>query len=247
MPFGQWHKRDNARVTTDLGLVRPAADVLAAALSLMPPATAAALRRIGRSRTWSNGEVLLRAGDPSPAVLLLLDGRLKLTAVTPLGHELLFRWITPGEFIGMTSVLGNVPLPTSAVADGEAQVYVLERQQLLHYLHSDAEAAMYFAGVASRHGAHLADLLVRLHAGSLQQRIVGVLSRMAGHEAGRGGPEMKLRMTQLDIANAVGASRQRVSIELRKLQAQGVLRLGYRHVLMIARADTGVAARRPPY
>ena len=226
--------------------MRPAADVLAAALARMPMATATVLQRIGRCRRWSSGEVLLRAGDASPAVLLLLDGRLKLTAVTPLGHEVLFRWITPGEFIGLTSVLGNVPLPTSAVADGEVQVYVLERQQLLGYLHADAEAAMYFGGVASRHGARLADLLVRLHAGSLQDRIVGVLSRIAGYEAARGGQEVRLRMTQLDIANAVGASRQRVSVELRKLEGKGVLRLGYRHVLMAARADAFAEPRRPP-
>lgn len=227
-------------------LVRPAADVLANALSLMPAATAAALRRIGRCRRWPDGEVLLRAGDASPAVLLLLDGRLKLTAVTPLGHDVLFRWITPGELIGLTSVLGDVPLPISAVADGEVQVYVLERQQLLRHLHADAEAAMYFGRVASRHAAHLADLLVRLHAGSLQERIVGVLSRIAGHEAVRSGQPVKLRMTQLDVAHAVGASRQRVSIELRKLESKGVLRLGYRHVLMTARAEAGPVPRHPP-
>jgi CRP-like cAMP-binding protein len=247
VPICQCHKRDNVRVTTDLDLVRPAADVLAAALSQMPSATASALRGVGHCRRWTNGEVLLRAGDDSPAVLLLLDGRLKLTAVTAAGDEVLFRWLAPGEMIGLTSVLGQVPLPTSAVADGEVQAFVLERQQLLRYLNSDAQAAMYFAGVASRHGAHLADLLVRLHGGSLCDRIVGVLSRIAGHEAVRNGGAVKLRMTHLDIANAVGASRQRVSVELRKLEQTGVLRLGYRHVVFVTHAGAYDRRTGPPY
>ena len=37
-----------------------------------------------------------------------------------------------------------------------------------------------------------------------------------------------LRISQGDLAAAVGASRQRVNTELRKLQAEGKIRLGYR-------------------
>lgn len=230
---------------TDVSLARPAADVLALALSKMPGATATAVQNIGRCRRWSNGAVLLRAGDHAPSVLLLLDGRLKLTALTPMGDKVLFRWLVPGELIGLTSVLGKVPLPTSAEADGEVQAFVLERQKLLAHLQSDAQAAIYFAGVVSRHGAHLADLLVRLHGGSLQDRIYRVLSRIAGDAAVRGGDEVKLQMTQLDIANAVGASRQRVSIELRGLAAKGLLKLGYRHVVINPRGGAGRQALAP--
>jgi CRP-like cAMP-binding protein len=233
----QCHKRDNPRVITESSIERPAADVLAAALAGLPAATAAALRRIGQCRRWRGGAVVLRAGEVSPTGLLLLDGRLRLSAASPLGHAVLFRWVQPGEFIGLVSVLGHVPVPTDAVADGPVQALVFTRQDLIAHLRSDAEGALHFAALASRHAAHLAELLVQVHAGTLQERIVGVLSRMAGMQAPRESRpevarEVRLRLSHRDIAQAVGASRQRVSVELRKLQAKGVLRLGYRQVLL---------------
>ncbi|MFT3821273.1 MAG: Crp/Fnr family transcriptional regulator [Rubrivivax sp.] len=225
---------------TDRSIERPAADVLAAALAGLPAATAAALRHIGHGRRWRAGAVVLRAGEVSPAALLLLDGRLRLSAASPLGHAMLFRWVQPGEFIGLVSVLGHVPAPTDAVADGPVQALVFTRQDLLAHLRTDADGALHFAALASRHAAHLAELLVQVHAGTLQERIVGVLSRMAGLQPAREpAREVRLRLSHRDIAQAVGASRQRVSVELSKLQAKGVLRLGYRQVLLTAPAARG--------
>lgn len=218
---------------TDATLLRPAADAWADALAQMPSATASALRRIGRLRSWRDGETVIKAGTMADAMLLIVAGRLRLVAMSEQGHEVLFRWFVPGEFVGLVSVLGRVPVPTEAVADGEVQAVMIEREALLAHLHGDADGALHFAGIAARFAAEIAQLFVAQNTGSLSARILSVLGRMARHEtAGHGERGVNLALSHQDIANAVGASRQRVSIELRKLAESGQIQLGYRHLVL---------------
>ena len=91
---------------------------------------------------------------------------------------------------------------------------------------------MQFAAIVSAFASELAELFVTFTAGSLDRRIVGVLHRLAAHEPTGGPEETRLEVSQQDIAHAVGASRQRVSIELRKLEKDGWIRIGYKYLIV---------------
>jgi DNA-binding GntR family transcriptional regulator len=47
---------------------------------------------------------------------------------------------------------------------------------------------------------------------------------------------VRLRLTQEDLARAVGASRQRVNEALKRLQSQGRIELGYRRIVVLSMA-----------
>lgn len=218
---------------TDQTLQRPAADAWAQALAQMPPHTASALGRLGRLRRWHSGDTVIQAGTVADALLLVLSGRLRMVAVSKQGHEVLFRWFAPGEFIGLVSIIGHVPVPTEAVAVGEVQAVAIEREALLSHLRGDAEGALHFAAIAAHFAAEMVELFVAQTTGSLSERILNVLWRLARHEAaGNNDGDVRLALSHQDIANAVGASRQRVSLELQKLVKRGDIQIGYRHLLL---------------
>jgi CRP-like cAMP-binding protein len=231
--FVPCHQRDNGRVITDTTLQRPAADAWADTLATMPSETASALRRMGRLRGWQDGETVIKAGAVADAMVLIVSGRARLVAMSEQGHEVLFRWFVPGEFVGLASVFGHVPVPTEAIAVGAVQGVVIEREALLAHLRADADGALHFAGIAARLAAEIVQLFAAQITGSLSARILSVLGRLARHEGVKPeAREVKLMLSHQDIANAVGASRQRVSVELRKLERSGSIRLGYRHLVL---------------
>lgn len=228
----------------ETNLQRPAADTLAATLAQFPPATSAALRRMGVLRHWQDGDVVLRAGTVAASALMLVQGRLRFAATSQEGHEVLFRWFVPGEFVGLASILGHVPLPAEAIAAGQCEAIHFDADQLLEHLRGDAGGSLFLAGMISRFASEIANLVVTLTAGTLEERIWSVLARLASHEATKGTTEgTKLMVSHQDLAFAVGASRQRVNIELHKLELSGRIRLGYRHLVILRDAPSGTKPR----
>jgi CRP-like cAMP-binding protein len=68
---------------------------------------------------------------------------------------------------------------------------------------------------------------------SLNERVIYALRRLARRngEPGREGTT-RLKVTQGELATAAGASRQRVHIELKRLESLGLIDLGYGQVII---------------
>ena len=199
------------------------------------------LRPIARPRRWRDGAVVLRGGDVPDAALLIVSGRLRLSGTSAAGEEVLFRWFEPNEFVGLASVVGDLPFAVDAVANGDCETLHFERLRLLALLREDAEAALLIARLISRYAWDVTHLVIAQTGQGLTARVLSVLNRLADHSSvAQGHAEGRmLKISQGDIASAVGASRQRVNIELHKLEAMGRIRLGYRHLVLLERAPGG--------
>lgn len=195
----------------------------------------ATLRSIGHVRAVRDGQIVQQRGDRADCAMLIMSGRLRAMAHTTSGAEQLMRWMEPGEVSGLSSVLEDLPVPVDLVAEGRTELLVLPKEPLLRWLRSDAEASLLFARVLVRRVNELLDTAFdrRSHGPShpIGERVWSTLQAWArenGHAVG-GGWTM-LRVSQADIANGAGASRQRVNMELKRLVCAGRLRLGYRWV-----------------
>ena len=70
----------------------------------------AMMRRTKRRR----GEWVFVHGDPADSIYLLQKGRMKITALSEDGHEVVHEIIGPGEIFGDTSTILGIPRTTSA-------------------------------------------------------------------------------------------------------------------------------------
>lgn len=185
-------------------------------------------------RSFEDCEVVLSSGAVAGSVFLLLAGRVRLAGITPEGEEVLLRWFMPGEFVGLASVLGRLPFSAEAVATGQVQAVQVDADALYRHLSTDPQGALQFARIVSAFASELVEVFVTFTAGRLERRILGVLHRLAAHEPPAAEHQgIRLDVSQQDLAHAVGASRQRVCIELRKLEEGGWIRLGYRHLVVL--------------
>ena len=105
-------------------------------------------------------------------------------------------------------------------------------------MRADGEVALDLARSLALWATELEEASLDDRDDSLLERVQAVLMRL--HSLGAGRPVsdgFSLRVSQYDIACMVGSSRQYVNLQLRRLQEMGVVRLGYRSVVMLKPGD----------
>src|SRR5512139_1333359 len=80
------------------------------------PADLVRIAQAARRRQVSAETFLFHQGDPAEVIYVPVQGRLKLTQVTPEGHEVILRYVSVGEMTGATAVFGETAYPASAEA-----------------------------------------------------------------------------------------------------------------------------------
>lgn len=189
----------------------------------------AEIYRLGVKRIFADNQFVQRRGDEVGHALLLVSGRIRLSAHMPNGDERFIRWMEAGEVGCLSSVLAGVPVPVDLVAKGPCQVLILPREPLIKLLARDPQVGIVMARTLSLRVSELFDVVFTRSSQTLAERVWATIERLASEngELMSNGSRL-LRISQTQLAQAVGASRQRVNDELLNLQEQKKLILGYR-------------------
>lgn len=203
--------------------------------SALTPRTTQALHSVGMLRTWTDGQVLLSRGQPTSAAMLLVKGRLRVSVITPEGEEQLLRWMLPGEIAGLSSVFAEATNPADMVSVGTTEVLHIERSRLIDLIGRDSVVAVDLLRILGLRINQLFDMLADQGMHSLEQRVWAALERIAKFNSVKVADGVMLRVSQSDLAQIASASRQRVNQQLRHFQDQGLIRLGYRNIVLLRR------------
>lgn len=89
---------------------------------------AEALARRGTLRAFGRGEALCHAGQVADRVLLLRSGRVKVSAATTSGREIVLAFRGPGELVGELAALDGAPRSATVVALEPVETLVLTHE-----------------------------------------------------------------------------------------------------------------------
>lgn len=192
-----------------------------------------ALKRIGRLRLWQAGQVVLSRGQSISMALLLVHGRLRVSVATVEGEEQLLRWILPGEISGLSSVFAETTYPADLVAAVPSQILQVERAELISLISQDATVAVDLLRILGLRINQLFDTLADQGMPTLEKRVWATLERIARFNGMQVPEGVQLRVVQSDLAQATMASRQRVNQQLRRFQDKGLIRIGYRNIVLL--------------
>ncbi len=204
--------------------------------SALTPHSSKALHSVGVLRHWREGQVVLSRGQSTSTALLLVKGRLRVSVTTPEGEEQLLRWMLPGEISGLSSVFAETTYPADLVAVGPTQVLHIERARLIDLISRDPAVAVDLLRILGLRINQLFGTLADQGMHSLEQRVWAALERIAKFNSVAVDDGVMLRVSQSDLAQAASASRQRVNQQLRHFQDQGLIRLGYRNIVLLRRS-----------
>ena len=202
--------------------------------SILDPAMIRTLMPVGIRRRWRNGDLLASYGQRMEHVSICLSGQYKVLLTSLDGQSHFMRLITEGELFGVPSALAGTPFPTDIVCEESGLTLDIPRSQLLVLLRQEPDLALSVIKSLATRVAEMFDVMEADLLPSLRSRVYKRLQRLAQFN---GRPDrlghIELPLTQQDIAQSLNASRPRVQQELKRLEREGVIRLGYRRITLL--------------
>jgi CRP-like cAMP-binding protein len=194
-----------------------------------------AITAIGQRRAYEVGAVLFVEGDEAHSVLVILSGRLKLTRNSVDGREALIELRGPGELIGEMGAIDDHPRSATATVTEALEAIVVPAGRFRRLLVERGSLAF---GVLSTTAARLRESNERrleVGAGGSLGRLCGRLVELAADcpPDADGTIEIASPLTQQELAEWIGVSRDAVVLGLRRLRQRGWIETGRRRIRIL--------------
>jgi CRP/FNR family cyclic AMP-dependent transcriptional regulator len=179
-----------------------------------------ALSARGDLRTFPRGELVITEGEVSDGIFILLAGELKVFTRDRRGRELVYNVIGPGEFFGEMFLDGGAR-SASVKAVSTSLCAVIGPEQFRSFLQDYPEFAesLVYKLIARVRRATEQTRSLALH--GVFERVVALLNELA--EDNDGVRSIVSGITQQDIADRIGATREMVNQVIRNLVRSGHL------------------------
>jgi CRP/FNR family transcriptional regulator, cyclic AMP receptor protein len=197
-------------------------------------AQAASLRASMDSVKSSKGGILFKEGDEGEHVYVIVDGKLKLGTASGDGRENLLSILGPGEMFGELSLFDPGPRTSTATAVTDAKLLSLSHEKLIPWLKGNPEVSLQLlarlAQRLRRTNEAVGDLVFSDVPGRVAKALIDLGSRFG--KATDEGLFVHHDLTQEELAQLVGASRETVNKALADFAGRGWLKLDGRAVLI---------------
>jgi CRP/FNR family transcriptional regulator, cyclic AMP receptor protein len=191
----------------------------------------------------SRGERLFAEGDEGDRLYVVLEGKIKLTRAAPDGRENLLSVVGPGEMFGELSLFDPRPRTASASAITDARLAALAHDKLLIWLTGRPEVALHLLRALAQRLRRANDVMADLVFTDVPGRVAKQLLDLADRFGERqdDGLHVNHDLTQEELAQLVGASRETVNKALADFVTRGWIQLSARSVVLL---DTDRLRRR---
>jgi CRP/FNR family transcriptional regulator, cyclic AMP receptor protein len=215
----------------------------AALLRGIDPHIVAELTRRLQPVVFAPGRVICAKGDLGAELYIIVAGMVKMGRCAEDGRENLLTVMAPPDMFGELSILDPGPQAWTATAITEVRAVVVDRAQLHEWIGEHAEIADRLLRVLARRlrrtNENLADLTFIDAPARVAKQLLGLAQRFGIQENGA----MRVRhgLTQEELAQLVGATRETVNKALSDFSSRGWIRVDGRSVLI---SDSARLARR---
>jgi CRP-like cAMP-binding protein len=174
------------------------------------------LQARGQTRRFRPGQVIHFAGDLASSVCLVLSGLLELTRPHEEGRELVITLVRPGEVFGVLALIGRCAEPDTARARVASEVCYFAPEEFRRLLRARPHLAFTVIKSLEGEAVTLENRIAALAFKSLPARVAHTLLQIAQAFGKRvdHGVRFTISLTQQNLADLVGASRQHVNYVL---------------------------------
>lgn len=180
------------------------------------------------SRRITVGEAVFEQGAPATHFFLLLNGRLKVSQVTPQGQQIIVRVVNPGDIFGIAKALQRPDYPGTALCVSEAVALCWPMHLWPQMIEKNPQLAV---TALTTIGQRLQEAHTRIREISTQEverRVAHTVLRLsvqAGREEDEG-VRIDFPITRQDIAEMTGTTLHTVSRILSAWEGRGLVRGG---------------------
>jgi CRP/FNR family transcriptional regulator, cyclic AMP receptor protein len=203
--------------------------------SALDDEAASALRASMTETKIRRGEVLFREGDSGDRLFVVSDGKIKLGRTSSDGRENLLAILGPGQMFGELSLFDPGPRSATVTAVTDVTMLVLSHDEMVRWLSGRPEVARgllsQLAGRLRKANDVVADLVFSDVPGRVAKALLDLSARFG--RTADDGVHVHHDLTQEELAQLVGASRETVNKALADFAQRGWLRLEPRSVVLL--------------
>lgn len=182
----------------------------------------------------AKGAILFKEGDDGEHLYVIIDGKLKLGTSSGDGRENLLSILGPGEMFGELSLFDPGPRTSTATAVTDARLLSLSHEKVIPWLKQNPEVSLQLLARLSqrlrRTNEAVGDLVFSDVPGRVAKALIDLGDRFGKTTAE--GLLVNHDLTQEELAQLVGASRETVNKALADFAGRGWLKLDGRSVLI---------------
>ena len=173
---------------------------------------------------YPKGETIYRRGDAGDTMMVILSGRVKITNVSAEAREVILNFLGPGDVNGEIAVLDGRERTANAVALDDTQALVLYRRDLLPVLTADPGSMLEIISILCDK-IRATSQIIEDSSLQMQGRTASALLRLANQHGRTSakGVMIDLKLSQRDLGNYVGLSRENTSRQLKDLREAGLV------------------------
>ena len=181
--------------------------------------------RHGIARPFRDGEPIFERGRPATQWCVVVRGAAHVGFTSAGGQKLSLCYMRPGSWFSAVVVLQSAEWDYDVAAHGDTTLLTVAREDLRAILRQHAELYAALLQLHSRRTRQVYELVEEMMTLPLRARLARQLGRLvAGHGVRCvSGMRIGLPLTQDQLAQLLGASRQRVNAELMALRREGVV------------------------
>jgi CRP/FNR family cyclic AMP-dependent transcriptional regulator len=185
-------------------------------------------------KLFISGELLFSEGEPCNGLHIIARGKVRIFKTSVNGREQVLALNGPGDTVAELPVFDGGPYPASASATEDAEVAFISRRDFHAYCLEHPEVALKVLAQVGARLRRLVGIIEELSFTTIRQRLIATLVKLAQSEGKKTdrGVEFQLPSTHQELASQLGTVRELISRNLMRLQAEGLLDVDARHIVV---------------
>jgi CRP/FNR family cyclic AMP-dependent transcriptional regulator len=193
------------------------------------------ISQVAVPRSYPRDTRVFHEGDPGDACYIVRRGACRVTREHSDGRAITLANLGPGDIFGELAMLDGETRSASVEALEDTELLALPASDVRALLRDHADMAVKLVVALTRRLRDANERISRQSFQTVPSRVAGVLARLLAEDmpADAGGENVTVRMTQSDLAQLAGTSRESVSRFLATLERAGVVRCGRGRVTVL--------------
>jgi len=178
-----------------------------------------------RLKHLKQGQTLFWKGDEGTALYIVKNGTIKIVLPSIEGEEIIVTMFSEGDFFGEMALLDGEPRSADAVAIEPSEVFILSRNNFLAFLQSNINAVESILSLLSKRLRRTDGMLEDTCFLNVSARLIKKLIELAKSHGQQKDNKIliDLSLTQKELGDMVGATRESINKELKSLREQGLI------------------------
>ncbi len=186
-----------------------------------------------KTRKVPRGATIFTKGDPGTGLMGVLTGSVKVSVASAEGKDIVLNIFREGEVFGEIALLDGRPRTADATAMSDCELIVIERRDFVPFLSGHPDVTIKFIEILCSRLRRTSEQVQDVTFLNLPTRLAKALLQLTSSDQG-GAPGRKVAITQREISQMIGRSRESTNKHLRAWVKRGWVRLERGGVSVVA-------------